>query len=144
MLSFRDADQVEIAAERPSFIDLMSESTEVDDQDSEHQLSARSPPSPSLTIPTSSSSSSVLSTPTVGAAVSTTTKTTTASEVRLSKTGKRSLDPVESAIIDSLQQAKNTKQDLDSDEDGLLGRQVAATLRRFTPHQKAIAKLRFQ
>ena len=51
---------------------------------------------------------------------------------------------MESAIIDNLKQARNAKQDADSDKDGLFGRQIAATLRRFTTQQKAIAKLRFQ
>ena len=32
--------------------------------------------------------------------------------------------------------------ELNDDEDELLGRQVAATLRRFTKRQKAVAKLR--
>ena len=52
---------------------------------------------------------------------------------------------MELAILESLRyvwdQPSHTAEE---DEDGLLGRQLAATLRRFASHQKAVAKLRIQ
>ena len=53
---------------------------------------------------------------------------------------------MELAIIENLKQLqeKHSHHDEESDEDGLFARQIAATLRRFTYQQKAVAKVRIQ
>ena len=55
-------------------------------------------------------------------------------------------DSVESKILHQLHQLESQaqQQQLESDEEGLFSRQVAAALRRFNPHQKAFAKLKIQ
>ena len=45
--------------------------------------------------------------------------------------------------LNSLQDSKKARRD-DLDEEGHYGQQIAATLRRFTPRQKAIAKMKIQ
>ena len=49
-------------------------------------------------------------------------------------------EELDSLLISNLIQMK--EKDLSDDEEELFGRQVAATLRRLTKHQKAIAKMR--
>ena len=52
---------------------------------------------------------------------------------------------MELAILESLRHVwDQPSHTTEEDEDGLFGRQLAATLRRFPSHQKAVAKLRIQ
>jgi RNA binding exosome subunit len=44
--------------------------------------------------------------------------------------------------LHSLQESKSAKTDVD--EEGHYGEQIAATLHRFTPRQKALAKMKIQ
>ena len=52
-------------------------------------------------------------------------------------------DELETSIVERLNSLDSKRAHVDSDEDGLFGRQIAATLRRF-PYEKAFAKLRLQ
>ena len=51
-------------------------------------------------------------------------------------------DTMELAILESLRHVWDQPSHTAEDENGLFGRQLAATLRRFPSHQKAVAKLR--
>ncbi len=54
-------------------------------------------------------------------------------------------DDIDELLVKSLNNSlQEKKQKIGEDEEGLFGKQVAATLRRFNPHQKAIAKLQIQ
>jgi hypothetical protein len=58
---------------------------------------------------------------------------------------KRKMDPVEQAILESMNKfhASNVSHQ-ESDDDAHFGRQVTSTLRRFSNQQKALAKVRIQ
>ena len=51
---------------------------------------------------------------------------------------------MELAILESLQHVWDQPSHTAKDEDGLFGRQLAASLHRFPSHQKAAAKLKIQ
>ena len=53
-------------------------------------------------------------------------------------------DELETSIVERLNSLDSKRAHVDSDEDGLFGRQIAATLRRFPYEKKAFAKLRLQ
>ena len=53
-------------------------------------------------------------------------------------------DDIDELLVKSLASLQEKKPKIAEDEEGLFGKQVAATLRRFTLHQKAIAKLQIQ
>ena len=55
-------------------------------------------------------------------------------------------DEIDELLVKSLTTLQDNKMSKteECDEDGYFGQQIAATLRRFTPRQKAIAKLRMQ
>ena len=117
---------------------------------SQHSLSPTPPPSNSSTASTSQSEPAHSST----SASVTSVKPSTSSgkpsaQAKISNTSssrkRKAGDTVELAILESLRHVWDQPSlTTEEDEDGLFGRQLAATLRRFPSHQKAIAKLRIQ
>jgi hypothetical protein len=101
-------------------------------------------PSSPGTASTNTTSSTTTTSISGSSAPSPTRKSSTPLAKSQAKKKKTRADEVDELLVKSLHSLQESKKAKIDDEEGHYGEQIAATLRRFTPRQKALAKMKIQ